>query len=131
RSDRSIARSRRRTSTASTGKTALAQSLDKPGIERAAEIRLIEVLAHDALGHLDAALRLTFRQQDAARQHTVPEHSGSVFEDDEIHRIRRKPVAGVGCEIEPFSPAAARVEPVAEDHREIHIGTRSGPRSST
>ena len=57
REDRSIGRSRRRTTTGSTGKALLAQQLGEPGIEHAAQVGLVQIASQDALGDLDASLR--------------------------------------------------------------------------
>src|SRR5580765_202784 len=65
RSDRSIARNLRRTTTGSTAKTLLAQSLCEAGIEDAAQVSLVQIAPQDVLGYLCASLWQCLAQETA------------------------------------------------------------------
>ena len=124
RRDRSIARSRRRTTTGSTGKAFLAQSLREPGIEHAAQVGLVQIAPHDALGYVRTSLRQWIAQQAAPLEHAMAQRRRSVLEDDEIDRVRSQALARVAEQGEALSPAGGSVEVLAKNHGEIDVRPR-------
>ena len=128
-----IARSRRRTTTGSTGKAFLAQSLREPGIEHSAQVGLVQIAPQDALGYVRTSSRQWLAQQAAPLEHAMAQWRRSILEDDEIDRIRSQPLARVAEEGEALSPAGGGVELPAKNHGEIDVRPRpaaaSGPRA--
>jgi len=126
-------RSRRRTTTGSTGKAFLAQSLREPGIEHAAQVGLVQIAPQDALGYVRTSLRQWIAQQAAPLEHAMAQWRRSVLADDEIDRVRSQALARVTEEGEALSPAGGSVEFLAKNHGEIDVRPRpsaaSGPRA--
>jgi len=128
-----VARSRRRTTTGSTGKALLTQSLGEPGIQHAAQVGLVQIAPQDALGYVGTSLRQWLAQQAAPFEHAMAQWRRSVLEDDEIDRVRSQALARVAEEGEALSPAGSVVELPAKNHGEIDVRPRpaaaSGPRA--
>ena len=123
RRDRSIARSLRRTTTGSTGKASLAQSLREPGIEHAPEVRLVQIVPQDALGHACASSWQGVAQQAAVLEYAMTERDRNVLEDDEIDGLCFQALARIGEQGEALSPASVGVELLAKDHGKIDVGS--------
>ena len=121
RSDRSTARSLRRTTVASTGKALLAEPLREAGIEYAAQVSLVQIAPQDVLDYFCASFGHCIAQKAAPLEHPVPQWRRSVLEDDEIDRVRSQAPARVAEKGEALSPAGVSVELLAKDHGEIDV----------
>jgi hypothetical protein len=133
RNDRSIARSLLRTTTGSTGKALLAQSLCEAGIEDAAQVSLVQIAPQDVLGNFCAPFRQWIVQEAAPLEDPVSQWRRSVFEYHEIDRVCSKALARVAEEGKTLSPAGVRAELFAKNHGEIDVRPRpfaaAGPRT--
>src|SRR2546428_5285533 len=109
RTDRSIARRTRRTTAGSTTKAPLAYPAPQPGVQHRTQMSLVEVLAHDPLGDLDAAPRVALAEQATAREHPVAEQRRRVLEHHDVHRIGAQARARIPDEVEALPPPGTRL----------------------